>query len=190
VLTGVVDDGTARAAVRDNPLRDGRQVAGKTGTSDDNKSAWFTGFTPGLVTSVGLFGEDDKPPHKQVEMYGAGGEPRVNGGGYPARIWAAYTFGVRSGSSRFDLDTDQGAAVEPAWTPSATPSRTPSQTPSQEPTTEEPTSEPPSRTPSQTPSSEPPSQTPTSKPPVNTPSAPPTFGIPEQPGDPDEDQDE
>ncbi|MBO0518268.1 penicillin-binding transpeptidase domain-containing protein, partial [Streptomyces beijiangensis] len=38
VLTGVVDDGTARTAVRDNPLRDGQQVAGKTGTSDNNKS--------------------------------------------------------------------------------------------------------------------------------------------------------
>lgn len=46
VLTGVVDDGTARTSVRENPLRDGQQVAGKTGTSDDNKSAWFTGFTP------------------------------------------------------------------------------------------------------------------------------------------------
>ena len=52
VLTGVVDDGTGRA-VR-NPSQD---VAGKTGTSDDNKSAWFTGYTPKLVTSVGLFGE-------------------------------------------------------------------------------------------------------------------------------------
>ncbi|MER6145678.1 hypothetical protein ABT174_37620, partial [Streptomyces sparsogenes] len=30
---------------------------GKTGTSDDNKSAWFTGYTPDLVTSVGMFGE-------------------------------------------------------------------------------------------------------------------------------------
>lgn len=57
VLTGVVDDGTAKTSVRDNPVREGQQVAGKTGTSDDNKSAWFTGYTPDLVTSVGLFGE-------------------------------------------------------------------------------------------------------------------------------------
>ncbi len=85
VLTGVVDDGTARQSVRENPLRDGQQVAGKTGTSDNNKSAWFTGFTPGLVTSVGLFGEDDKAPHPQVPMYEAGGVPRVNGGGFPRR---------------------------------------------------------------------------------------------------------
>ncbi|CAM5710004.1 hypothetical protein SVIOM342S_05644 [Streptomyces violaceorubidus] len=88
VLTGVVDDGTAKTSVRENPLRDGQQVAGKTGTSDNNKSAWFTGFTPGLVTSVGLFGEDDKAPHPQVPMYKAAGvDYRVNGGGPPAEIW-------------------------------------------------------------------------------------------------------
>jgi membrane peptidoglycan carboxypeptidase len=55
VLNGVVNDGTG-AAVR-NP---GQEVAGKTGTSDENKSAWFTGYTPHLVTSVGLFGEAAK----------------------------------------------------------------------------------------------------------------------------------
>ncbi len=109
VLTGVVDDGTARTSVRENPLRDGQQVAGKTGTSDNNKSAWFTGFTPGLVTSVGLFGEDDKAPHPQVPMYKAAGvDYRVNGGGPPAEIWAAYTFGVMDEVTKFDLDTKQG----------------------------------------------------------------------------------
>ncbi|CAL9450168.1 transglycosylase domain-containing protein [Streptomyces sp. Tu 3180] len=191
VLTGVVDDGTARGAVRDNPLRDGQQVAGKTGTSDDNLSAWFTGFTPDLVTSVGLFGEDDKPPHKQVEMYGAGGEPRVNGGGFPARIWAAYTFGVMEETSEFDLETKQGAAVEPSSTPS--PSQSPSQTPSEEPTTEEPTTEPPSQTPSRTPTTEPPSQTPTTEPTTQTPSIPPILESPEKPerpDDPEQDQQE
>ncbi|MBB4897212.1 transglycosylase domain-containing protein [Streptomyces griseomycini] len=186
VLTGVVDDGTARAAVLDNPLRDGQQVAGKTGTSDDNLSAWFTGFTPDLVTSVGLFGEDDEPPHKQVEMYGAGGEPRVNGGGFPAQIWAAYTFGVMEETSEFDLETTQGAAVRPPSTPP--PSQSPSQSPSQEPTTEAPTSEAPSQTPSQQPTTQPPSQTPTSQPPTNLPSGSPTFEIPENPGDPDQDR--
>ncbi|MFI9821701.1 transglycosylase domain-containing protein [Streptomyces sp. NPDC052013] len=186
VLTGVVDDGTARRAVRDNPLRDGQQVAGKTGTSDNNKSAWFTGYTPDLVTAVGLFGEDDKPPHKQVEMYGAGGNDRVNGGGFPAEIWAAYMFGVLDETSKFDLDTDQGAAVQPSWTPSAT--QSPSQTPSQEPTTKAPTSEAPSQTPSQEPTSEPPSQTPTTKPPTDEqPTAPPTFEIPKDPDDPQQD---
>ncbi|MEV5430092.1 transglycosylase domain-containing protein [Streptomyces sp. NPDC052701] len=186
VLTGVVDDGTARASVRNNPLRGGQQVAGKTGTSDNNKSAWFTGYTPRLVTSVGLFGEDDKPPHRQVPMYGAGGEPRVNGGGFPAQIWAAYTFGVMGEVSEFDLRTKQGAAVEPTWTPTVTRQPT-TQAPTREPTTEAPTSEPPTKTPSQTPTTQSPSQTPTTSPPQTPTTAPPTFGIPEPPPEPDED---
>ncbi|GGW85690.1 penicillin-binding protein [Streptomyces malachitofuscus] len=186
VLTGVVDDGTAQKAVRNNPLRDGQQVAGKTGTSDDNKSAWFTGFTPGLVTSVGLFGEDDKPPHRHVKMYGALGEDRINGGGPPAQIWAAYTFGIMDEVAKFDLDTDQGAAVKPTRSPS--PSQTPSQTPSQEPTTREPTTQAPPETSSAPPTSEPPTQTPTAPPPTKTPSNSPTFGIPGDPDDPDDPQ--
>jgi membrane peptidoglycan carboxypeptidase len=176
VLTGVVDDGTARRSVRENPLRDGQQVAGKTGTSDNNKSAWFTGFTPNLVTSVGLFGEDDKPPHRQVPMYEAGGEDRVNGGGFPAQIWAAYTFGVMKKVTEFDLETDQGAAVEPAWTPTVTPSQTPSETPSEEPTTQAPTTKAPTTRP---PTTEPATEEPTSEPPTST--APPTTTPPTTP---------
>ncbi|MFC9063459.1 transglycosylase domain-containing protein, partial [Streptomyces sp. NPDC057074] len=174
VLTGVVDDGTARTSVRENPLRDGQQVAGKTGTSDDNKSAWFTGFTPGLVTSVGLFGEDPKS-HAQVPMYKAGGvDYRVNGGGFPAEIWAAYTFGVMDEVTKFELDTKQGAAVKPSTSPSVSqsPSQSPTQeetqeeSPSQEPTTEEPsteepTTEAPSQSPSQSPSNSPSTEPPT-----------------------------
>ncbi|MDX3068388.1 transglycosylase domain-containing protein, partial [Streptomyces sp. ND04-05B] len=131
VLTGVVDDGTAKTSVRDNPSRNGQQVAGKTGTSDENRSAWFTGYTPNLVTSVGLFGEDMSKNGKHVSMYNAVGVPRVNGGGFPAQIWASYTFGVMGKPTKFDLDTKQGAAVAP--TESATPSQTPSETPSETP---------------------------------------------------------
>ncbi|MEU3897733.1 transglycosylase domain-containing protein [Streptomyces sp. NPDC045251] len=194
VLTGVVDDGTAKASVRNNPMRDGQTVAGKTGTSDNNKSAWFSGYTPELVTSVGLFGEDPKT-HAQVPMYKAGGvDYRVNGGGFPAEIWAAYTFGVMDEVSEFDLETKQGNAVKPSTTPS--PSESPSQSPSQEespeppeseePETEDPTSEPPvSESPSES-VSESPSGSPSSE-------APPTGGAstePENPFFPDVDRQE
>ncbi|PZH03610.1 penicillin-binding protein [Streptomyces sp. NTH33] len=147
VLTGVVDDGTAQKSVRDNPRRNGQQVAGKTGTSDENKSAWFVGYTPKLVTAVGLFGEDLKQNGKHVPMYEAGGVPRVNGGGFPAQIWAEYTFGVMGEVSKFDLDTKQGAAVQPSKTPSV--SETPSESPSESPTTSAP---PVSETPTESPS--------------------------------------
>jgi membrane peptidoglycan carboxypeptidase len=184
VLTGVVDDGTARVSVRDNPNRGGQQVAGKTGTSDNNKSAWFTGYTPNLVTSVLLFGEDAKTQH-QVSMKGATGlvleGGRVNGGGYPAKIWAAYTFKAMGGKvTEFDLNTTSGAAVQPTDLPTLT--RSPSSTPSSTPTTEEPSSEPPTSssppTPTKEPSTPPPSTTPPSAP-VETP----TDDIPDNPFD-------
>ncbi|MFI9342483.1 transglycosylase domain-containing protein [Streptomyces sp. NPDC052773] len=198
VLTGVVDDGTARRSVRENPLRNGQQVAGKTGTSDDNKSAWFTGYTPNLVTSVGLFGEDDKAPHPQVPMYKAGGEPRINGGGFPAQIWAQYTFGAMGKVTRFDLNTTQGAAVQPTRTATPTP------TPTEEPTTESPSpsasvSESPTESPSPTPSQTP-TPTPTPTPTRTTPTTTPPAnggggnggggGIPDNPFDPEEDEDQ
>jgi len=187
VLTGVVNDGTAKKSVRENPLRDGQKVAGKTGTSDNNKSAWFSGFTPGLVTSVGLFGEDDEPPHKQVPMYKAAGvDYRVNGGGPPAEIWAAYTFGVMDEVTEFDLETKQGAAVRPSKSPTAPESPTQSPTheetseappPSNDPTTEAP--------PSNDPTTEEPPESPTNSP-SNSPSTePPPDGGSTESGDPD-----
>ena len=178
VLTGVVDDGTARTSVRENPARDGQQVAGKTGTSDCNRSAWFTGYTPKLVTSVGLFGqaakagttrcEKGKPAVKvseggQVTLSGAAGGGRVNGGGFPAAIWAAYTFNAMGEVSKFDLETEQGSGVQPTFTPPPSPEPTP-----EEPTPEEPAPQPPSQPeqPAPEPSADPPSDEP-----IETPSA-------------------
>ncbi|MEV1023850.1 transglycosylase domain-containing protein [Streptomyces sp. NPDC050264] len=186
VLTGVVDDGTAKTSVRDNPARDGQKVAGKTGTSDKNRSAWFTGYTPDLVTSVGLFGEgaqDTAEKNQQVSMAGAGGRPRVDGGSFPALIWAQYTFNSTSTSAKFDLDTDMGAGVEPTTTAPATPSTTPPSspsTPSDTPTTTPPSSP---STPSDTPTTTPPTDEPTDTP--TTPTGPPSgsWGIPENPVD-------
>ncbi|MFE9093985.1 transglycosylase domain-containing protein [Streptomyces sp. NPDC007264] len=180
VLTGVVDDGTAKTSVRDNPARRGQQVAGKTGTSDSNKSAWFTGYTPNLVTSVGLFGEDAKT-HAQVTLKGATGRipgsGRINGGGYPAQIWAAYTFEAMDGVSRFDLETTQGAAVQTSAPP--TTSQSPTGTPSSTPTSQRPTSAPPT-------SSAPPtqSQTPTQTPPTTNPPTTPATTPPSTPNNP------
>ncbi|MGY0492066.1 transglycosylase domain-containing protein [Streptomyces sp. WG-D5] len=179
ILTGVVDDGTAKASVRDNPSRDGQQVAGKTGTSDDNKSAWFTGYTPDLVTSVGLFGEGalkSSEAGAHVSMEGAGGLPRVDGGSFPARIWAQYTFNSSSSNGRFDLDTDMGKAVKPTTTAPVTPSEepstdpTPSETESDRPTPTE-------STPSETPTSETPPPDPTQTLPVPTETVSPTWSV-------------
>ncbi|MEC4016538.1 transglycosylase domain-containing protein [Streptomyces sp. H27-D2] len=154
VLTGVVDEGTG-SAVR----TPSQQVAGKTGTSDDNKSAWFIGYTPRLVTSVGLFGEaaktaGDVKQGQQVSLKGAGGEGRLNGGDYPALIWAAYTQDVLRGSTpaKFSLDTKQGAALPPPPKPTPTPTAPkPAPTPTRTKETEKPTPTPTPTTPTPTP---------------------------------------
>lgn len=56
ILRGVVREGTGRRA-----LAVGGPVAGKTGTSNDHRDAWFVGFTPALVTGVWLGYLKDKP---------------------------------------------------------------------------------------------------------------------------------
>jgi membrane peptidoglycan carboxypeptidase len=197
VLTGVVDDGTARTSVRNNPLRNGQQVAGKTGTSDCNRSAWFTGYTPDLVTSVGLFGEAGPSGGKgcdgeavksgaHVPLTGAMGGGRVNGGGPPARTWAEYTFSVTD-KAKFDLDTTQGAAVQPTRSPSVSqsPSQSPAQSPSSSPPQQSetpaqssppPPSESPSESASEPASSPPPSDSASAPDPSDTPKHPPHPG--------------
>lgn len=55
MLRGVVDSGTGRNAAL------GRQVAGKTGTSEKNRDLWFIGYIPQLVAGVWL-GNDDSTP--------------------------------------------------------------------------------------------------------------------------------
>ncbi len=70
MLYQVMQDGTGRAA----QLSD-RPAAGKTGTSQDFRDAWFVGYTPTLVTGIWV-GNDDGEPMK-----------RVGGGGLPARFW-------------------------------------------------------------------------------------------------------
>ncbi|KUL49372.1 MULTISPECIES: transglycosylase domain-containing protein [unclassified Streptomyces] len=182
VLTGVVDDGTG-SAVR-NPSQD---VAGKTGTSDDNKSAWFTGYTPKLVTAVGLFGEgapDTPEKNKQVSMKGAGGRARVDGGSFPADIWAAYTFEAMGSPTAFDLDTDMGAAIAPPPEPTTKAPKEPTNEPTEpedDPTTKPPSQSPTTKPPSDDPTTKPPSDDPTTKPPTTEPGPSDTAGEPDEP---------
>jgi penicillin-binding protein 1A len=66
----------------------GWTAAGKTGTSQDFRDAWFVGYTPYLVTGVWI-GNDDSSPTK-----------KATGGGLPVEIW-----------SRFMKSAHQGIAV-------------------------------------------------------------------------------
>ncbi len=72
VLQGVVERGTAkRAAI-------GRPAAGKTGTTNDYRDAWFVGYVPQLVTSIWI-GNDDNSVTK-----------RATGGAVCAPVWASF----------------------------------------------------------------------------------------------------
>jgi membrane peptidoglycan carboxypeptidase len=82
-LSKVVSSGTGSTA---KAL--GRPAAAKTGTTDDNKSAWFVGYTPQLATAVLMAKED--PDGIPVSLSGTGGLSTVTGGSYPAAIWTAF----------------------------------------------------------------------------------------------------
>ncbi|SDK67518.1 transglycosylase domain-containing protein [Streptomyces indicus] len=109
VLQSVVDDGTGSAA-----LAAGRPAAGKTGTAEEDKAAWFAGYTPELATVVAVMGQDPETAI-QTPLYGAVGQARMNGGGYPARIWAQFTRTALEGEpvSEFDLEIPSGSEEPP-----------------------------------------------------------------------------
>ncbi|WP_051830708.1 MULTISPECIES: transglycosylase domain-containing protein [Streptomyces] len=107
----------------------GRPVAGKTGTTDDQKSVWFVGYTPELVTSVALFGQDPGTG-AQVSLSGVGGIDGAAGGQFPAQIWTAYMKAALKGQPTTDFPTpadggDYSGATDLPTAPS-TPSGTPS----------------------------------------------------------------
>jgi membrane peptidoglycan carboxypeptidase len=110
VLQSVVQNGTAAAA-----QAAGRPVAGKTGTAENDKAAWFAGYTPDLAVVVSVMGQDPVTA-AQKPLYGALGLPRINGGGPPAEIWAQFTRDALKGKpvKEFDLRLQPGADVSQA----------------------------------------------------------------------------
>ncbi len=72
MLQATIAEGTGRAAALDRP------AAGKTGTSQGFRDAWFLGFSADLVAGV-WFGNDDASPMR-----------KVTGGTLPARTWRRF----------------------------------------------------------------------------------------------------
>lgn len=91
MLEGVIDHGTGTAAAI------GRPAAGKTGTTDDNKDAWFVGYTPDIVTAVWI--GNDTGSHSLGEIYG---------GMIPAEIWKDYMSSATSDESGGDFSAPSG----------------------------------------------------------------------------------
>ena len=88
-----VERGTARAAALDG------YAAGKTGTTQDHRDAWFVGFTQSLVVGIWV-GNDDRAPMDEV-----------TGGSLPAVLWKNFMLKATPMPSR---GTDpETAAPEP-----------------------------------------------------------------------------
>lgn len=79
MLSAAVAEGTGRNA------RIGRPQAGKTGTSQNFRDAWFVGYTAELVTGVWM-GNDNGAAMKNV-----------TGGGAPAKLWRDFMAAAHSG---------------------------------------------------------------------------------------------
>lgn len=92
MLRGVIERGTATAA---RVL--GRPLAGKTGTTNDAKDAWFVGFSPDLV--VGVFVGFDQP---------ASLGPRETGASVALPIWIDFMKGALEGTPPVPFRTPPG----------------------------------------------------------------------------------
>jgi penicillin-binding protein 1A len=95
-LRGVVTSGTGTGAAI------GRPVAGKTGTTEDYRDAWFVGYTPELVTAVWVGHVEGGIPMRTEN----GGGP-VTGGSIPASIWRTYMERAVEGTDPSDFDLEE-----------------------------------------------------------------------------------
>jgi penicillin-binding protein 1A len=99
MLGGVMTVGTGRAAAI------GRPAAGKTGTSQEFRDAWFVGVTADLVAGVWV-GNDDGAPMR-----------RVTGGGLPAEVWRTFMAGALAGTPPKPLPLPPSAPLSSSSSP-------------------------------------------------------------------------
>jgi penicillin-binding protein 1A len=95
MMAGVIDHGTGRKAKLDRP------AAGKTGTTQENRDAWFVGFTPDWVAGVWVGNDDSRP------MRG------VAGGDLPAEIWRRIMVLAHQGLPVRGFSTVAGGDADP-----------------------------------------------------------------------------
>jgi penicillin-binding protein 1A len=84
-VTGVLEQAVARGTGTAAQLP-GRPVAGKTGTAQAWRNAWFCGYVPQLATAVWV----GFPGTVQYSMVPPRTPIRVTGGSYPAQIWQRF----------------------------------------------------------------------------------------------------
>jgi len=96
ILRGVIMRGTGTAAGI------GRPAAGKTGTTQENRDAWFVGYTPQLATAVWM-----GYPEGAKAMNNVHGK-QVTGGSFPAQIWARFMKAALSGQPVLKFEKPSG----------------------------------------------------------------------------------
>ena len=85
VLEGVLSEPQATAVGKALP---DRASAGKTGTTNNDAAAWFTGYTPALSTSIAMgHFSSYQPGGTMATLDGYLGVPHMYGGTLPAQIW-------------------------------------------------------------------------------------------------------
>ncbi|MEV3921409.1 transglycosylase domain-containing protein [Actinomadura coerulea] len=130
-MQAVVTSGTGKRA-----SLGARPVAGKTGTTDENKSAWFVGYTPELATSAAMWRQDKNGNRKS--LIGVGSYSQVYGGTVPAELFKIFMLKALEGKEikPFPPPVNGGqvapwAKAKPTPTVSSTP--TPTNTPTCQP---------------------------------------------------------
>ncbi|MEE6281698.1 penicillin-binding protein [Georgenia sp. MJ170] len=123
-MTKVIQDGTGvRARDIDRP------AAGKTGTSNEGRSAWFAGYTPQLATVVAMYqvgedgGEESLTPFGEYES--------ITGSTYPTTMWRDFMVEVLADEPIEDFP-DRPTPQAPSPRPQ------PTREPAPDPTTQEP----------------------------------------------------
>ena len=105
----------------------GRPVAGKTGTSEQGKSVWFTGFVPQLAVSVGMYKDVGGVPQP---LQNVGGITELTGNSIPLSIWKDFMGAALQGvpaadfPQRVGIGDEKLAVAPPATTSTSQPSFT------------------------------------------------------------------
>ncbi|WP_435839978.1 transglycosylase domain-containing protein [Streptomyces chilikensis] len=121
VLENVVQNGTAKA-LADLPFPN----AGKTGTTDENKSAWYVGYTSELSTAVAMFRTNPKDK-ELLSMKGVGDLPSIHGGDIPADVWKEY-MAVAMQDKKYNLQPfPEPAPIGTVYNPAPSPEPSPSE---------------------------------------------------------------
>jgi penicillin-binding protein 1A len=110
VLQQVIARGTGTAAQLDRP------VAGKTGTGEDYKNAWFCGYTPTLSTAVWV-----GYPETEIQMTPPTTSITVYGGTWPAQIWQRFMSAATAGTPPADFVPPEPTTTTTAPTATTTP---------------------------------------------------------------------